>query len=80
MSAVRWGVAGNIVRAWILTLPAAASIGAAVYGATRIFGEGALGPVVVSVLVIGLLAAIFGRRLREVPPPPPIPVGSQSPS
>jgi len=30
-SAVRWGVAGNILRAWILTLPATALIAAAVY-------------------------------------------------
>ena len=29
LSAVRWGVAGNIVIAWLLTLPAAAAIGAA---------------------------------------------------
>ena len=29
VSAVRWGVAGNIVFAWLLTLPAAAAIGAA---------------------------------------------------
>jgi PiT family inorganic phosphate transporter len=29
LSAVRWGVAGRIVWAWILTIPAAASIGAA---------------------------------------------------
>ena len=29
LSAVRWGVAGNIVVAWLLTLPAAAAIGAA---------------------------------------------------
>src|ERR671935_119184 len=29
LSAVRWGVAGNIVAAWLLTLPAAAAIGAA---------------------------------------------------
>ncbi len=28
LSAVRWGVAGNIVVAWLLTLPAAAAIGA----------------------------------------------------
>ena len=28
VSAVRWGVAGNIVIAWVLTLPAAAVIGA----------------------------------------------------
>ena len=27
LSAVRWGVAGNIVVAWIVTLPAAAAIG-----------------------------------------------------
>lgn len=30
-SAVRWGVAGNIVFAWILTIPAAAAIAALVY-------------------------------------------------
>jgi PiT family inorganic phosphate transporter len=31
LSAVRWGVAGQIVWAWILTIPASASIGAAFY-------------------------------------------------
>ena len=31
LSAVRWGVAGNIVIAWILTIPAAALVAAAVY-------------------------------------------------
>src|SRR3712207_8414199 len=41
VSAVRWGVAGNIVGAWILTLPAAAAVGALTFGVTRIFGEGA---------------------------------------
>ena len=30
-SAVRWGVAGNIVVAWLLTIPAAALVAAAVY-------------------------------------------------
>ena len=48
LSAVRWGVAGNIVVAWLLTLPAAAAIGAATYGFTQIFGTGAPGPVMVS--------------------------------
>jgi PiT family inorganic phosphate transporter len=28
LSAVRWGVAGNIVTAWVLTLPAAGIAGA----------------------------------------------------
>jgi inorganic phosphate transporter, PiT family len=31
LSAVRWGVAGNIVVAWILTIPAAALVSAALY-------------------------------------------------
>ncbi|HEY0113795.1 MAG TPA: inorganic phosphate transporter [Allosphingosinicella sp.] len=35
-SAVRWGVAGNIVIAWIITIPAAALIAAATYGLTRL--------------------------------------------
>jgi PiT family inorganic phosphate transporter len=30
-SAVRWGVAGNIVIAWILTIPASAAVGAVTY-------------------------------------------------
>src|SRR6266550_392828 len=31
LSAVRWGVAGNIVVAWMLTIPAAAAVAAALY-------------------------------------------------
>jgi PiT family inorganic phosphate transporter len=31
LSAVRWGVAGNIVTAWILTIPAAGAVAAAFY-------------------------------------------------
>jgi len=70
ISAVRWGVAGNIVVAWLLTLPAAAAIGAAVYGLTRAFGTGALGPVVVSVLAIGLIVGLFARRSQQGAPVP----------
>ena len=36
-SAVRWGVAGNIVIAWFITIPASAAIAAATYGITRLF-------------------------------------------
>lgn len=32
LSAVRWGVAGNILAAWLLTLPGAAAFAAAAYG------------------------------------------------
>jgi inorganic phosphate transporter, PiT family len=63
VSAVRWGVAGNIVVAWVLTLPAAATVGGVTYGVTQLFGDGAAGPVVVSVAVIAALAWLFGRRL-----------------
>ena len=31
LSAVRWGVAGNIVFAWVLTIPAAAAVAALVW-------------------------------------------------
>jgi inorganic phosphate transporter, PiT family len=61
-SAVRWGVAGNIVIAWVLTLPAAASVGALTYGVTRVFGTGATGPVVVSAAL--LLALIWALAQR----------------
>jgi PiT family inorganic phosphate transporter len=69
LSAVRWGVAGNIVVAWILTLPCSAAVGALTYGAVRIFGTGSTGPiVVVVVLVVGALA-IVARRLTGEPVP-----------
>jgi PiT family inorganic phosphate transporter len=59
LSAVRWGVAGNIVTAWILTLPAAALVGALMELVTRMPG----GDLVVFLLA-GLIAAsaFFGRR------------------
>jgi inorganic phosphate transporter, PiT family len=62
LSAVRWGVAGNIVIAWVLTLPAAATVGALTYGVTRAFGTGATGPVVVSVVL--LLALVWALAQR----------------
>ena len=37
-SAVRWGVAGRIVWAWILTIPGSAAIGAATYLLARLIG------------------------------------------
>jgi PiT family inorganic phosphate transporter len=70
VSAVRWGVAGNIVTAWLLTLPAAAAIGALAYGLTRIFGSGALGPALVTLMSLSLVAALFARRWRRGAPVP----------
>ena len=64
LSAVRWGVAGNIAVAWVLTLPAAAAVGAAAYAVSRVFGSGALGPLLISVSLLSMLMAVFARRLR----------------
>jgi inorganic phosphate transporter, PiT family len=65
LSAVRWGVAGNIVFAWVLTLPAAAVGGAVVYGLTRAFGTGATGPVVVSAAIVLATTWLFTARARQ---------------
>jgi len=67
LSAVRWGLAGNIVTAWVLTLPCAAIIGGVAYGLTDLFGNGAVGVIVVLLCVIGLLVAAFSSRVRRGP-------------
>jgi PiT family inorganic phosphate transporter len=36
LSAVRWGIAGRIVWAWILTIPASAAIAAIIYWVTAL--------------------------------------------
>lgn len=69
-SAVRWGVAGNIVGAWVLTLPAAAVFGAGVYGISRLFGRGALGPLLITVALLSALVAAFARRQQQLSPAP----------
>jgi PiT family inorganic phosphate transporter len=60
-SAVRWGVAGNILVAWILTLPAAALVGAGMEVVTRLPG----GHVIVFLLAVLIAAAAFGARRWE---------------
>jgi inorganic phosphate transporter, PiT family len=72
-SAVRWGVAGNIVGAWVLTLPAAGILGAVTYAVTRLFGTGAIGPIVVTVVMLVALAVTFARRLQQAIPAPTTP-------
>jgi PiT family inorganic phosphate transporter len=62
-SAVRWGVAGNIVAAWVLTLPAAAVVGAVTYAVTRLFGTGPAGPIVVSIALVMMLLWALARRV-----------------
>jgi PiT family inorganic phosphate transporter len=62
VSAVRWGIAGNIFAAWVLTLPAAATVGALTYGLVALFGDGAAGPVIVGGALFTGLAWLGVRR------------------
>ena len=69
LSAVRWGVAGNIVVAWLLTLPAAAVMGGFVYLVADAIG-GAAGPLFVAAAGLALIAVAFARRARRGTPIP----------
>jgi PiT family inorganic phosphate transporter len=60
-SAVRWGVAGNILVAWLLTLPAAALVGAGMEYVTRLPG----GHAIVFVLAVLIAGAAFAARRWE---------------
>jgi PiT family inorganic phosphate transporter len=51
LSAVRWGVAGRIVWAWVLTIPAAAAIAAVTYAIT-------VSPFAVAALILAAAAVV----------------------
>ena len=69
LSAVRWGVAGNMLIAWVLTIPAAGAVGAVVYGITSLFGDdSAVGPVLIATAILLGMAWTFARRLRRGSP------------
>ena len=51
-SAVRWGVAGNVMIAWVITIPASATVGALFY----LLVSGYWARVLIAVAVIALLA------------------------
>ncbi|MBO9531912.1 MAG: inorganic phosphate transporter [Solirubrobacteraceae bacterium] len=67
LSAVKWGVAGNMAVAWVLTLPAAGLTGAVAYGISSAAGGGTAGPIVVTVIVLAAIG-LFARS-RQAPPP-----------
>ena len=74
LSAVRWGVAGRIVWAWILTMPAAAAIAAVTYAVT-------VSAFALVALVLGAAAVVAGvvvARRRTPHPPEPTPVAAGS--
>ena len=71
LSAVRWGVAGSIVMAWIMTIPCAALVGAAMELVTRL----PAGDAIVFVLAAAIASTAFAarrwqtRRLQTAPAP-----------
>jgi inorganic phosphate transporter, PiT family len=62
LSAVRWGVAGNIVLAWLVTIPLAGAVGALMELITRVGG----GDAIVFVLAGLIAAAAFLARRWEI--------------
>ena len=66
VSAVRWGVAGSIVGAWIVTLPAAGLFGAVAYALATAFGAGPLGPVLLTLVALAVLTTTLAARHRRM--------------
>jgi inorganic phosphate transporter, PiT family len=66
LSAVRWGVAGRIVWAWVLTIPGAGLVAAVVYAIT--VSRFALVALVFAAVALAV-AALAARRAREPHPP-----------
>jgi len=58
LNAVRWGVAGNILTAWLMTIPCAALVAALMEVLTRLPG----GTLIVVVLAAAIAAAAFAGR------------------
>ena len=63
---VRWRVAGRMVVAWVITIPAAALVGAALWWLAHALGGGLVGAVVV-VAVLAAAAAAMYRCSRTAP-------------
>ena len=77
LSSVRWGIAGKVALAWLLTLPAAAVVGAV---AAWVAVTGPVGTIIVAVVLVGFAGAIYAASRRrpvnadnldETPAPPP---------
>ncbi|MGH3700962.1 MAG: inorganic phosphate transporter [Pseudonocardiaceae bacterium] len=62
LAEVRWGLAGQMVIAWLVTLPAAALIGAL---AGRVAGTGTAGTVVVAVAGLAIGGGIYALSRRQ---------------
>jgi PiT family inorganic phosphate transporter len=71
---VRWSVAGQMALAWLLTLPAAAAVGAV---AAAVAVRGTLGVVVIGLVALAVAAAVYvlsrrapvtAQNVNDLPP------------
>ena len=62
---VRWRVAGRMVVAWIITLPAAAVVGALTWWVADVLGGGLLGAAAITVLLLVFSAVVVARSRRD---------------
>ena len=61
---VRWRVAGRMVIAWLITIPASAVVGAVMWYIADGLGGGVLGAVVVTALLVAAAGLIYARSRR----------------
>jgi PiT family inorganic phosphate transporter len=64
LRAVRWGLAGNILVAWLITLPCAAAVGAGAEVVTRVPGGVAVATALAAALGLAAFAASRARAVR----------------
>ncbi|GAA2523404.1 inorganic phosphate transporter [Winogradskya humida] len=61
---VRWRVAGRMVAAWLITLPAAAVVGAVMWWIGHLLGDGLGGSIAVFVILLAFATYMFLRSRR----------------
>jgi inorganic phosphate transporter, PiT family len=66
--AVRWGLAGNILVAWLITLPSAAIVGAGAEVVTRAPGGAAIAVALAAALALAAFTASRARAARSAEP------------
>jgi inorganic phosphate transporter, PiT family len=62
---VRWGIAGRMVVAWVVTLPMAGLVGAAVWWIGNLLGNGLFGAIVEIAILVGLCAYMVARTRND---------------
>ncbi|MFC4945184.1 inorganic phosphate transporter [Pseudonocardia sp. GCM10023141] len=62
LASVKWGVAGQMAIAWLLTLPAAAAVGAV---AAWVAATGTIGTIIVAIVLIAVAGGIYAASRRR---------------